>query len=66
MSVNLPRRGGPKLKESQVYPDGYARRYLKLHCKWVAAGTNNLLFKNVSSNRYVHVQFNIMNIIIIL
>ena len=34
-----PRRGGPQLKESQVYPVQYGRRYAFLHCQWVAPGT---------------------------
>ena len=38
--VTRPRRGGPQLKESQVYPARYAHRYLQLHCEWVATGTN--------------------------
>lgn len=43
----LPRRGGPQLKESQVYPVQYGRRYAFLHCQWVAPGTNLYEFKFV-------------------
>lgn len=32
----VPRRGGPALKRSQVYPLRYGRKFQKLHCDWVA------------------------------
>ena len=38
VSINAERlrRGGPGLKESQVYPRGYGRQVRQLHCKHVA------------------------------
>ena len=31
------RRGGPQLKQSQVYPKKYGRRFEELHCSWVVS-----------------------------
>lgn len=36
VSFKLLRRGGSQLKESQVYPVEYGRKFHQLHCEWVA------------------------------
>ena len=38
MQLHTSRKGGPHLKESQVYPMAYGRRMRHLHADWVAPG----------------------------
>lgn len=44
------RRGGPQLRESQVYPRGYGRQVHKIHCEHVVSELKVFIYYNVCLN----------------
>ena len=46
-----PRSGGPRLRETQVYPDKFGRRVAKLHLKSMAMvlGHESIIYNELSS-----------------